>query len=243
MPSRLRGKAEIRFHGAEAFWETRLSLIIGHRCDDDHVLALLPVHWRCDRMLRRKLAGVEEPQHLVEIAPAAHRVGQHRLDLLVRSDDEDGAHRGVVGRRPALGRVPGFRRQHVVKLCHLQLGIADHRVVHRVTLGLLDVLRPPAVLRYRVDAQPDDLAAAFVEFRLQPGHVAELRGADRRKILWMRKEDGPAVADPLMEVYRALRGFRGEVGCFGIDSQRHIVFPPSAGSVRDSQLLRINDGE
>jgi len=99
------------------------------------------------------------------------------------------------------------------------------------------------VLRYRIDAQPDDLAAALVEFRLQPGHVAELRGAHRSEILWMRKKDSPAIADPLMEVYGALRGFRGKVGCFGIDSQRHIVFPPSAGSIRDSQLLRINDGE
>jgi hypothetical protein len=32
----------------------------------------------------------------------------------------------------------------------------------------------------------------------------------------------------LMEVYCALRGFGGEVGSFGIDSQRHLVFPPSA---------------
>src|ERR1700704_1000834 len=40
MPSRLRGKAEIRLQGAEALWETLLCLIIGHRRDDDHVLAL-----------------------------------------------------------------------------------------------------------------------------------------------------------------------------------------------------------
>jgi hypothetical protein len=59
----------------------------------------------------------------------------------------------------------------------------------------------------------------------------------------MRKKDSPAIADPLMEGYRALGGFRGKVRRFGIDSQRHIVFPPSAGSVRDSQLLRINDGK
>jgi hypothetical protein len=51
----------------------------------------------------------------------------------------------------------------------------------------------------------------------------------------MRKKDSPAIAHPLMEVYRALRGFRGKVRRFGIDSQRHLVFPPSAG-----QLLRIN---
>jgi hypothetical protein len=40
-----------------------------------------------------------------------------------------------------------------------------------------------------------------------------------------------------------LRGFRGKIRRFGIDSQRHSVFPPSAGSVRDGQPLRINDGE
>ena len=69
MPSGLRGQAEIRLQGAEALRETLLCLIIGHRGDDDHVLALLPIHWGGDRMLRGELAGVEEPQHLVEIAP------------------------------------------------------------------------------------------------------------------------------------------------------------------------------
>jgi hypothetical protein len=83
----------------------------------------------------------------------------------------------------------------------------------------------PAVLRYRIDTHPDDLAAAFVEFRLQPGHVAELRGADGREILRMRKKDSPVIANPLMEVDGALGGFRGKVGCFGIDSQRHTIFP------------------
>src|SRR3712207_9074829 len=42
-----------------------------------------------------------------------------------------------------------------------------------------DVLRPLLVVLDRVDGEADDLHAALVELRLDRGHVAELRGADR----------------------------------------------------------------
>ena len=73
-------------------------------------------------------------------------------------------------------------------------------------------------LRHRVHAQADDLAVALFEFRLQSRHVAEFGGADRGKIFGMRKQHGPAVADPLVESDRALRGFGGEIGCCVIDA-------------------------
>jgi len=43
----------------------------------------------------------------------------------------------------------------------------------------------------RVHAQADDFDVPLVELGLDPGHVAELRGADRGEILRMRKQDGP----------------------------------------------------
>ena len=81
-----------------------------------------------------------------------------------------------------------------------------------MTLGLFDVPGPLAVVGHGVDAQADDLAVALVEFGLQAGHVAQFRGAHRSKILRVRKQDRPPVADPLVKVDRSLRGFGREIG-------------------------------
>ena len=134
-------------------------------------------------MFRRQLAGIQESKHLVEVAPRAHRISQHRLDLPVRSDDEHGSHRGVVRRCPALSRCANVFRQHVVGLRHLQLGVSDHGVVDGVTLGLLDVLGPLLVITDGIHAEADDLAVALLELRFESGHVAELGRADWRKVL------------------------------------------------------------
>ena len=45
-------------------------------------------------------------KHFIEVAACAHRIAEHELDLLVRTDHEDGAHRGIVRRRAAFGRAP-----------------------------------------------------------------------------------------------------------------------------------------
>src|SRR6267143_869499 len=50
-----------------------LRFLVGDRGDDDHVLALLPVHRRGHLVLGRELAGVEDPQHLVEVTARGHR--------------------------------------------------------------------------------------------------------------------------------------------------------------------------
>ena len=143
-----------------------------------------------------------------KLRPVRHRVDQDQLDLLVRPDDEHVAHGGVVGGRAAGRAVAGAGRQHVVELGDLQLGVADHRVVGRVALGLLDVLDPAVMVVDRVDADADDLDAALVELGLDPGHVAELGGADRGEVLGVREQDRPAVADPLVEADAALRWCR-----------------------------------
>ena len=76
-----------------------------------------------------------------------------------------------------------------------------------------------------VDADAEDLAVAFLELRFQARHVSELRRADRREVLGVREQDGPTVADPLVEVDPTFGGIGVEVGSFVIDSERH-VFPP-----------------
>jgi len=82
-----------------------------------------------------------------------------------------------------------------------------------MALRFLDVLGPALVVGHAVDAQPDDLAVALRELAFQPGHVAELSGADRREILRMREQDRPAVADPFVEIDAAFGRIGGEIGC------------------------------
>src|SRR6516162_5241572 len=72
-------------------------LLVRHRAGDDHLLAGLPVGWRCDLVLRQQLQRVEHAQHLVEITPRGHWVDQNQLDPLVGTNDEYVAHGLVVG--------------------------------------------------------------------------------------------------------------------------------------------------
>jgi hypothetical protein len=81
-----------------------------------------------------------------------------------------------------------------------------------VALRLLDVLDPASMILDRVDADADDLDAALVELGLDPGHVAELGGADRGEILGVREHHRPAVAHPVVEADPALGGVGLEVG-------------------------------
>ena len=108
----------------------------------------------------------------------------------------------------------GIGVDHVIQLGHFQVSIPYQRVIDCVTLGFLDVVQPGIVIIHRIDTQADDLGVAFVEFRLEPGHVPEFRRADGGKILGMGKQDGITVADPVMEVDRSFCGFYSEVRCF-----------------------------
>ena len=69
-----------------------------------------------------------------------------------------------------------------------------------------------------IDGEADDLGSAFGEFAFEAGHGAELGGADGGEVLGVGEEDGPVVADPLVEVDGAVRGLGGEVGGFVVDS-------------------------
>jgi hypothetical protein len=87
-----------------------------------------------------------------------------------------------------------------------------------VPLRLFNVRGPFAVVVDRIDAQAKDLAVPRGKFRLESGHVAKFRRTDWREIFRVRKQDGPAVADPLVELNRPLRGFGYEIGGFVVDS-------------------------
>jgi hypothetical protein len=80
----------------------------------------------------------------------------------------------------------------------------------------------------RIDAEPEDLDAAFVELGLDLRHVAELRGAHRREILGVRKQHRPLVADPIVEADIALRRGRLEVGSCIAKRKCHVTPPDDA---------------
>ena len=50
------------------------------------------------------------------------------------------------------------------------------------------------------------------------GHVAQLCRAHRREVLGVRKQDRPAIADPLVEIDLAQGGFGLEVGGGVVDA-------------------------
>ena len=94
----------------------------------------------------------------------------------------------------------------------VEIGVADHRIVRRGTLGLPDVLGPFRVLVDGIDAQAHQLDAALVEFRLQLCESAELGGAHRREVLRVREQERPAVADPVVELDFSLGGSASKSG-------------------------------
>ena len=100
----------------------------------------------------------------------------------------------------------------------MSFGVTDHGVVDLVAGDVLDVDGPLAVALDGVDGEADDLGAALGELAFEAGHGAELGGADGGEVLGVREEDGPVVADPLVEVDGALGGVGGEVGGFVVDA-------------------------
>ncbi len=144
-----------------------------------------------------------------------------RRIFLFEIDDEDVADGGIGCGRASRGCVAGVGRQHVVELGHLEVRIADHRVVGCGALRLLDVGGPALVIVDRVDADPEDLDAALVELRLHPRHRSKLSRADRREVLGMGEQNRPAAPDPVVKLDMAFCGIGLEVRCRVAKSQGH----------------------
>src|SRR5207248_9402506 len=70
---------------------------------------------------------------------------------------------------------------------------------------------------------PDDLHVALVEVGLDLRHVAELGRAHGREVTRVREEHGPGVADPVVELDRAFRGLRLEVGRGVANRESHLI--------------------
>src|SRR5450755_928191 len=221
---RLRNDAQVGFGGLPSAGILFLGFFVRNVAADDDVIARLPVRWRGNFVLCRELNRVDDAQDFVEVATGAHRIAELQLDFLVGAYDKNGAHSSIVGGGPAFRRASTLGWQHAVHLGNFELGIADHRVVYFCALRLFDVGCPLLVVRHGIDTQTDDLDVALGKFRLQARHGAELGSADGCEVFGMREQDGPAVADPVVKLNCALRGFSGEIGGGIVDSRNAVSF-------------------
>src|SRR5205809_453274 len=87
---------------------------------------------------------------------------EHWSDLLVGPDDVDIANSEVIRSRSSRCGAGGFGGQHVIKLRHIEVGIADHRIIRRSALSFFNVFGPLLVILHRIDAQSDDLDVSLV---------------------------------------------------------------------------------
>jgi hypothetical protein len=213
----LGGRAEVGLDGLVAR-EGLVGFLIGDDSGDDDVVALLPVGGGGDLVFGGELHGVEDAEDLVKVAAGGHRITELQLYLLVRADDEDGADGGVGGRGAAFAGAGLVGGEHVVELGDLEIDVADHGVVDGVAGDVLDVDGPLGVVLDGIDREADDLGSALGELAFEAGQGAELGGADGGEVLGVGEEDGPVVADPLVELDEAVGAVGRKVGGFVVDS-------------------------
>src|ERR1700761_6246794 len=170
-------------------------------------------------MLRRQLNRVKHTNDLIEVAPGRHGIRESELDPLIRSNDKNRSHWRIVSRCSTFGRVTRIGREHVIELRNLQLRIADQRIVHLRSADLFNVHSPLVMVPDRVHAKADDLGTTPGEVVLQIRHRAKLGGTHWRKVLWMREENCPIVANPFMEVNRAMSRFCNEIRSNIVDTE------------------------
>jgi len=199
---RLRDDSKIWLGRFPAFRITLLRLFVRYGARNDHIFSWLPIDRRCYLMLGRQLQRIDHAQHFVEVAPRRHRIDKDKLDLLVWPDDENVSNRRVIGWLARFGVACGIGRKHPVEFRDLEVRIADDWIVRRMTLSLFDVLRPSLMISGRIDRQSHDLHISALKLRFDLGHVTKLGRTDGCEVLRVRKQNGPRIADPIMEPIR-----------------------------------------
>lgn len=237
------GKAQVRLDLTDI-----VELLLGVRSRDgrrhDHVVTLLPVNRRHDTLLVARLQGVDHTQNLSRVAAGRRGVHHGETDLLVGVDDEDGPD----GEGDALlGDVVQVALvDHVVQEGDLSVSVGDNGELQVGRRDFVDVLNPLAVGAEVVGAlespvlagvklwcqgrgtyKTNHLHVALLELILELGKGTQLRGANGREVSRVREQNGPAVADELVEVNVAVGRLRIEVGsCSGSVSLSILVQRP-----------------
>lgn len=212
----LGGKAEVRLDGLEAREEGG-SLLVGDGGVDNDVVAVLPVGGGGDAVLVTELEGVNDTEDLVKVATGRGGVGEGEADGLLGVDDEDGAD----GEWDTLGIEVGqvLVIQHVVEGRDLAVGISDDGELDFDVVDLVDILDPLFVGLEAVGGETDNLDVALVKLGLEAGNNTELGGADGGEVCGVREENGPGVADEIVELDGALGGLGVEVGGDGAKTE------------------------
>src|SRR6516165_719700 len=83
-----------------------------------------------------------------------------------------------------------------------------------MSLRFLNVLGPAFVIASRINGQSHYLHVSPIKLWFDFGHVTELGRTDRCEVLWMREQDGPRVADPIVETDSSFRGFCFKIRCY-----------------------------
>lgn len=178
-------------------------------------------------MLVGGLQGINDTEDLGGVTASGGGVGHDETDLLGGVDDEDGAD----GQSHALGVDVGgvLVVDHVVLVGDLALGVGDDGELEVGASDLVDVLDPAVVGLDAVGAQTDELDTAGSELGLELGEGAQLGGADGGEVIGVGEEDGPLVADELVEVDGTVGGLGIEVR--GNGAQTEAVNNVSTGSI------------
>ncbi len=71
----------------------------------------------------------------------------------------------------------------------------------------------PSMIAGRIDRQSHDLHISAIKLRFDFRHVTKLGRADGREVLRVRKQNGPRIADPIMEPDPSFTGFCFEIRC------------------------------
>ena len=149
--------------------EDLVGLLLGDRGHNNDVLSRLPVDGSGNAVLGSELQRDEHALDFIEITASRSRVSQSKLELAIRSNDEDTANgEGVVS----------VGVDHAVQITHLGVSVRENGVADLDVLGLFNVLHPAFVVLNVVDGESNDLGVESLEVGLQPGNSSQLGGAD-----------------------------------------------------------------
>lgn len=202
--------------------ELFLSGFVRHGGRDDDVFTFGPVDRGGNALGVSLLQSVDHSQHFSSVSPSQRRVGHDQSHLLGGVNDEHQSH-GEHGLFGDLLEV-GFR-QHVVQVQHFQLLVSNDGELELgpISHHFLDVLDPLLVRGDPFRQQPNQLDASLVELRLQLGEGAQFGGAHGGEVGGVGEQDGPLVADPVVEVDFPLGGVDVEVGRLGAKSDSRLL--------------------
>lgn len=106
----------------------------------------------------------------------------------------------------------GCRCLHVIEESDLALLVANDGETNGTASHLSDILDPAIVRLDGVGRETNGLDVALSPLGTKLGHGTELGGADGSVILGVGEEDGPVIANPLVEVDGTGGGLSLEVG-------------------------------